>query len=323
MNILVTGGAGFIGSFMAKALLDKGYHVIVFDSLERGRRDAVDARAIFTQGDIKDMVALDTLFGQNQIDAVMHFAGYISVEESTKNPEVYFQNNIVGSQNLFNAAIAHGVKKLIFSSSAAVYGNPTVIPIPEDHPKNPTSPYGQNKLDAEKILSDLCMQHADLGFASLRYFNAAGASLDGVLGENHKPETHIIPLAISALIEKKEFNLYGTDYDTKDGTCIRDYIHVLDLVDAHVLALEKLSVDVGEHYYNVGTGNGYSNREVINAVEEASGQKINIVEREKRAGDADKLIADPTKIKTELGFIPQYSDLKTIVKTAWHYYSKK
>lgn len=323
MNILVTGGAGFIGSFMTKVLLDKGYHVIVFDSLERGRRDAIDVRAIFIQGDIKDIVALTALFSQNQIDAVMHFAGYISVEESTKNPEVYFQNNIVGSQNLFNTAIAHGVKKFIFSSSAAVYGNPTIIPIPEDHPKNPTSPYGQNKLDAEKILADLCMQYADLGFASLRYFNAAGASLDGVLGENHKPETHIIPLAISALLENKEFNLYGTDYNTEDGTCIRDYIHVLDLVDAHILALEKLSEDVGEHYYNVGTGNGYSNREVVNAVEEVSGQKINIVEREKRAGDADKLIADPTKIKTELGFIPQYSDLKTIVKTAWDYYSKK
>ena len=323
MNVLVTGGAGFIGSFMTKALLDKGYYVIVFDSLERGRREAVDTRAKFIQGDIKDTVALDTLFGQNQIDAVMHFAGYISVEESTKNPEVYFQNNIVGSQNLFNTAIAHGVKKFIFSSSAAVYGNPTIIPIPEDHPKKPTSPYGQNKLDAEKILADLCSKHTGLGFASLRYFNAAGASLDGVLGENHKPETHIIPLAISALIENKEFNLYGTDYDTEDGTCIRDYIHVLDLVVAHILALEKLNEDVGEHYYNVGTGIGYSNREVVNAVEEASGKKINIVEREKRAGDADKLIADPTKIKTELGFIPQYSDLKIIVKTAWDYYSKK
>ena len=323
MNILVTGGAGFIGSFMTKALLDKGYYVVVFDSLERGRRDAVDTRAKFIQGDIKDTVALDALFGQNQIDAVMHFAGYISVEESTKNPEVYFQNNTVGSQNLFSTAIAHGVKKFIFSSSAAVYGNPTIIPIPEDHPKNPTSPYGQNKLDAEKILAELCRQHTDLGFASLRYFNAAGASLDGGLGENHKSETHIIPLAISALIENKEFNLYGTDYNTEDGTCIRDYIHVLDLVDAHILALEKLSVDVGEHYYNVGTGNGYSNREVINAVEEVSGQIINIVEREKRSGDADKLIADPTKIKKELGFVPKYSDLKTIVKTAWDYYSKK
>ena len=323
MNILVTGGAGFIGSFMTKALLDRGYYVVVFDSLERGQRDAVDPRAKFIQGDIKDTVALDTLFGQNQIDAVMHFAGYISVEESTKNPEVYFQNNIVGSQNLFNTAIAHGVKKFIFSSSAAVYGNPTIIPIPEDHPKNPTSPYGQNKLDAEKILADLCSKHTDLSFASLRYFNAAGASLDGVLGENHKPETHIIPLAINAIIENKEFNLFGTDYNTEDGTCIRDYIHVLDLVDAHILALEKLSEDVGEHYYNVGTGNGYSNREVLTTIEEVSGKKINIVEREKRAGDADKLIADPTKIKTELGFVPQYSDLKTIVKTAWDYYSKK
>jgi UDP-glucose 4-epimerase len=323
MNVLVTGGAGYIGSFMTKALLDKGYKVIVFDSLERGHKEAVDARAIFIQGDIKDMVALDTLFGQNQIDAVMHFAGYISVEESTKNPEVYFQNNIVGSKNLFNAAIAHGVKKIIFSSSAAVYGNPTMVPIPEDHPKNPTSPYGQNKLDAEKILADLCSENTDLGFASLRYFNAAGASLDGSLGENHNPETHIIPLAIRAIIESKEFNLYGTDYDTQDGTCIRDYIHVVDLVDAHILALEKLGESGGEHYYNVGTGNGYSNREVINAIEEVSGKKINIIEREKRAGDADKLIADPTRIQTELGFVPQYSDLQTIVKTAWNYYSKK
>lgn len=323
MNVLVTGGAGFIGSFMTKALLDKGYYVVVFDNLERGRRDAVDTRAKFIQGDIKDTVALTALFSQNKIDAVLHFAGYISVEESTKNPEAYFQNNIVGSQNLFNTAIANGVKKFIFSSSAAVYGNPTVIPIPEDHPKNPTSPYGQNKLDAEKILADLCSKNPDLGFASLRYFNAAGASLDGKLGENHNPETHIIPLAIQAIIENKEFNLYGTDYDTQDGTCIRDYIHVVDLVEAHILALEKLSESIGENYYNVGTGNGYSNREVINTIERISNMKLSVVEKERRAGDADKLIADPSRIKAELGFAPQYSDLETIVKTAWNYYSKK
>src|SRR3990167_8359398 len=204
----------------------------------------------------------------------MHFAGYISVEESTKEPDIYFQNNVVGSENLFKSAIRSGVKKFIFSSSAAVYGNPTVIPIPEDHPKNPTSEYGKNKLEVEGLLSKLKKEDASINFACLRYFNAAGAALDGSRGENHSPETHIIPLGIRSVLESSEFTLFGTDYNTPDGTCVRDYIHVLDLVEAHILGLDKLD-------------------------------------------------ADPSRINLELGFKPQYSDIDTIVSSAWKWHVNK
>ncbi|MBI2026150.1 MAG: UDP-glucose 4-epimerase, partial [Candidatus Levybacteria bacterium] len=196
------------------------------------------------------------------------------------------------------------------------------VPIPEDHPKNPTSEYGKTKLQVEEMLESLREKDSSVSFVCLRYFNASGASLDGSLGEDHIPETHIIPLAVRALLNDEEFSLFGTDYDTPDGTCIRDYIHVLDLVEAHILALNKLDQESGGFYYNVGTGSGYSNKEVLNAIEKVSNRKIKIVERERRTGDADQLIADPTKIKNELGFEPKYSDLETIIKTAWAGHSK-
>ncbi len=324
MKILVTGGAGYIGSFMTKALLDRGDEVVVFDSLERGRKEAVDQRAKLILGDIKDRGSLQKLFTQNKFDAVMHFAGYISVEESTKNPKIYYQNNVIGSKNLFDIAIDVGsVNKLIFSSSAAVYGNPVKVPIPEDHPKNPTSEYGKNKLEVERLLDNLIKDHPQINFSVLRYFNACGAALDGLLGETHNPETHIIPLAIRAGIEGRHFSLFGTDYDTPDGTCIRDYIHVLDLVEAHLLALKKITESNGSFYYNVGTGKGFSNREILEEIEKISGKKLNIIERERRAGDADELVADPTKIKNEIGFLPKYSDLETIIKTAWQWHQRE
>ncbi|MEK7168902.1 MAG: UDP-glucose 4-epimerase GalE [Patescibacteria group bacterium] len=324
MKILITGGAGYIGSFLVKALADRQNEVVVFDSLERGRKEAIDSRAVLFQGDLKDKAALQKLFSEHKFDALMHFAGFISVEESTKNPDLYYQNNVVGSQNLFEVAITTGgVTKFIFSSSAAVYGNPTKIPIPEDHAKNPTSEYGKNKLEVEKILSDLRIKHPHISFAALRYFNACGAALDGSLGEGHNPETHIIPLAIKAALLQKDFYLFGTDYDTPDGTCVRDYIHVLDLVDAHLLSLKKVSEDPNGYFYNVGTGKGYSNREVIDEIQKASGIKINIIEKERRAGDANELIADSSSIRNEVGFLPKYSDLETIIKTAWEWHKKQ
>lgn len=323
MKILVTGGAGYIGSFMVRLLMNRGHEVVVFDNLERGHKQALDSKAKLIKGDIKNKSDLEQLFGSGKFDAVMHFAAYISVEESEKNPEVYYQNNVVGSQNLFESAINIGeVRNIIFSSSAAVYGNPQKIPIPEDHPKNPTSEYGENKLAMEEILESVKSQNHEVSFVALRYFNAAGAALDGSNGENHDPETHIIPLAMAAAISDSEFKLYGTDYNTPDGTCIRDYIHVLDLVEAHVLALEKIQKDPGGYYYNVGTGKGHSNREVIEMVREVSGRTIKVWEETRRAGDPDQLVADPTRIKTELGFSPKHSDLETIVKSAWLWHTR-
>lgn len=324
MKILVTGGAGYIGSFMVRVLLARGFEVVVFDSLERGHKEAIDARAKFVKGDIKNKTDVRLLLSNEKFEAVMHFAAYISVEESENEPQKYYQNNVLGSKNLFESAITTGkVKNFIFSSSAAVYGNPQKIPIPEDHPKNPTSEYGKNKLEMEGILESLRNDNPEVSFAALRYFNAAGASIDGLNGENHNPETHIIPLVIRAAIRGKEFKLYGTDYNTPDGTCVRDYIHVLDLVEAHILTLSKIQKEPGAYFYNVGTGEGHSNKEVLKIVEKVSGRKIKVREETRRPGDPGQLVADPTKIKTELGFAPKYSDLETIVKTAWLWHTRK
>jgi len=317
MKILVTGGAGYIGSFMVKRLLDLGHEVVVFDNLERGHKEAIDKRAKFAQGDIKSFVTLKNLFSSEKIDAVMHFAGYISVEESVEKKDLYYQNNVEGSKNLLRAMMEIGsVDKVIFSSSAAVYGNSKKIPIPEDHPKNPTSPYGKSKLEVEEMLESF-QKEEGLNFVSLRYFNAAGAAFDASLGESHEPETHIIPLAIKSAIEEKEFSLFGTDYNTPDGTCIRDYIHVIDLVEAHVLALNHLERNNGGFFYNVGTGKGYSNKEVLEMVKKISGKDLKVKVMDPRPGDPEILIADPRKIQKDLRFKPRYSDLETIVKTAW------
>lgn len=323
MKILVTGGAGYIGSFMVKKLLDRGDEVTVFDNLERGRREAIDSKSTLFQGDLKDIDSLEKLFKENKFDAVMHFAGLIAVGESEEKPQLYYQNNVIGSKNLFEAALSFGnVKKFIFSSSAAVYGNPTQLPIPESHPKNPTSEYGKNKLMVEEILSDIQKNNSEIGFVALRYFNAAGAALDGSLGEGHSPETHIIPLVIKSALLGISFKVFGDDYETKDGTCVRDYIHVLDLVEAHILALEKLNKEKGAFNYNVGTGIGYSNKQVIEAVRKVSGKNFDIEYSERRKGDPGELTADPNKIKTELGFAPKFSDLNTIVNTAWQWHTK-
>lgn len=321
MKILVTGGAGYIGGFMVKHLLDRGDEVIVVDSLERGHKDAIDSRATFLQGNLLDKSFVASVFGSNKFDGVIHFAGFISMGESVENPFIYFQNNIFTTLNIMEEMVKTKTDNLIFSSTAGVYGNPTILPIPEDHPKNPENPYGESKLIVEKLMNWYQKTHG-LSSVALRYFNASGAALDGSLGEQHNPETHIIPNIIKAILENKSFKLFGTDYKTKDGTCVRDYIHVLDLANAHTLALEKLSKDKGMFTYNVGTGSGYSNKEIIEAVKKVSGKELQVEESERRPGDADELIADVSKIKSELNFTPEYSDLETIVSSAWKWHSK-
>ncbi len=319
MKILVTGGAGYIGSFMVKRLLEEGHVVSVVDSLERGHEEVVSKNAELIKGDLKNKSFVARLFPGKDFEAIIHFAAYISMGESMENPYLYFDNNVIGSLNLIEEAALSGVKKIIFSSTAGVYGDPELTPIPEDHSKNPTNPYGESKLMVERVLNWYAKTKG-LNFTALRYFNACGAALDGSMGEMHSPETHLIPSAIDALSNNKELRLFGTDYDTKDGTAVRDYIHVLDLVEAHLLALEKIN---GANYYNVGTGNGYSNREVIEKIINVSGKKLNLVESPRRPGDASILIADVSKIKTDLGFNPKHSDLDTIVKTAWSWHSSR
>ena len=320
MKILITGGAGYIGSFMTKCLLELGHDVVVADSLERGHKEVVDQRAKLIIGNLLDKSFVEELF-KNKYDGVIHFAGFISMGESMENPYLYFQNNVFTSLNVLEQMAKAGVNNFIFSSSAGVYGNPEQLPIPEQSRTTPTNPYGESKLMVEKIMV-WYGRTKKLNTVALRYFNAAGAALDGSMGEQHSPESHIIPKIIKSLIESKPFNLFGTDYKTRDGTCIRDYIHVLDLVEAHVLALKKIQNNPGNYIYNVGTGSGFSNREVIGMVEKVSGQKVNVVESPRRPGDADELVADVTKIKSELGFSPKYSDLETIIKTAWQWHNK-
>ncbi|HUD09772.1 MAG TPA: UDP-glucose 4-epimerase GalE [Patescibacteria group bacterium] len=321
MKILVTGGAGYIGSFMIKRLLEQGDEVVVADSLERGHKEVVDQRAKLMVGNLLDKSFVQEVF-RDRFHAVIHFAGFISMGESMENPYLYFQNNVFSSLNILEQMSQTGANNFIFSSSAGVYGNPEQIPIPESSVTAPTNPYGESKLMVEKLMG-WYGKTKKLNTVALRYFNAAGASLDGLMGEEHLPESHIIPKIIEALLENKPFNLFGNDYKTKDGTCVRDYIHVLDLVEAHILAINKIRTMPGNYVYNVGTGAGFSNKEIIGMVEKVSGQKVNIQNSPRRPGDADELIADPTKIKSELGFSPKYSDRETIIKTAWQWHSKK
>lgn len=319
MKVLVTGGAGYIGSHMVKVLLDRGHDVVVADSLEKGFQDAVDARAKFLRGNLLDKSFVQQVFANDHYDGVIHFAAYISVGESMQEPNKYFENNVDGALNVLEEMKRTNTNNFIFSSTAAVYGTPKEVPIVEDHPKNPESPYGESKLMVEKILQ-WYNQLYKLNYVALRYFNASGASLDASTGERHAPETHIIPNVILAAMQNRPFTLFGDSYHTPDGTCIRDYIHVLDLCEAHLLALEKLWKEGGGCYYNVGTGNGFSNKQIVEMVKKVSGVDIEVTIADKRPGDPDQLIANPTKIKQELGFEPKYSDLETIVKTAWEWH---
>lgn len=318
-SILVTGGCGYIGSFMVKALADAGYKPIILDNLERSKKGNNNFTS-FYQGNVGDFDLLQQIKNEHNIDGVIHFAGYISMKESMEKPELYFDKNTNESKKLLDNLKSLGLNKIIFSSTAGVYGNPERVPIQEDDRKEPTNPYGESKLMTERMLYWYQKIHG-IDYVVLRYFNACGASLDGNIGERHDPETHIIPVALQSLLHDKEFAIYGTDYNTPDGTCVRDYIHVLDLVKAHLLALEKILNTSGGYTYNVGTGHGYSNREVVNMIQEVTGRKLKVIERERRPGDADILVADVSRIKEDLGFDPQYSDLRTIIETAWKWHN--
>jgi UDP-glucose 4-epimerase len=320
-TILVVGGAGYIGSHTVRNLSEKGCQVIVYDNLSEGHREAV-AGVPFIHGDISDPGPLDRTFAENDIDTVMHFSAYAYVGESVVNPEKYYKNNVSATINLLSIMLKHKVKKIVFSSSCATYGMPQYIPIDEKHPQNPISPYGASKRMVERILDDY--RHAyGLQYIALRYFNAAGA--DGSIGESHRVETHLIPLVLKTLTgEKESVAIFGTDYDTPDGTCIRDYIHVCDLAEAHYAAAKLLSLGDGKSYcINLGTETGTSVKEIIAACEEVTGLKVPVVYSDKRAGDPPVLVATAHYAKNMLDFHPKYTDIRDIIKTAWKWEKNK
>jgi UDP-glucose 4-epimerase len=321
-TILVVGGAGYIGSHMVKELLAAGHAVIVLDNFSTGHRTLLPGGRLI-EGDLDDPKLLETLFSRHQIDAVMHFAAFSLVGESVVDPLKYYRNNLAGTMALLGAMIQFNVKKFIFSSTAAVYGEPVQLPITETHPSRPTNPYGATKIAVERMLAD-CDQAYGLKSVCLRYFNAAGADESATIGECHQPESHLIPLVLKvATGERKEIKIFGTDYDTPDGTCIRDYVHVTDLAQAHLLALNHL-LDGGQSaIYNLGNSKGASVREVICLAEKITGQKIPTVETVRRAGDPAVLVASSSKIKTELGWHPCYEPLETIIQTAWNWHRKE
>lgn len=314
--VLVVGGAGYIGSHMVKLLLGSDYQTITLDNLSTGYRDAV-LGGEFMQVDLADRPALDRLFAQRSIDAVMHFASFIQVGESVKEPAKYYENNVTNTLNLLDAMVAHGIKRFIFSSSAAVYGNPITVPIPEDHPKHPINPYGRTKWMVEQILDDYDRAYG-LKSVSLRYFNAAGADPGGQLGERHEPETHLIPLILRAASGRApDIKVFGRDYDTPDGTCVRDYVHVADLCDAHRLALDHLLNGGVSAVYNLGNGNGFSVAEVIAATERVTQRNIPVTDAARREGDPPRLVANATRARAELGWQPQFNELDAIIAHAW------
>ena len=316
MNILVCGGAGYIGSHMVKMLGSKGCNVVTFDNLSSGHADAVLCGTL-VQGCLSNIDQIRQVFRQTQFDAVMHFASYIQVGESVKKPAMYYQNNVANTLNLLQVMAEFNVKNFIFSSTAATFGEPQYTPIDEQHPQQPINPYGRSKWMVEQILRDY--DHAyGLKSVCLRYFNAAGADPEGQLGERHEPETHLIPLILQAASGRRpSVTVFGRDYDTPDGTCIRDYVHVTDLAQAHHLALLGLMQGMGSRQYNLGNGQGFSVQAVIDAVRAVTGQSFVVNEGPRRAGDPARLVADASRIKAELGWAPQYADLNTLVRHAW------
>ncbi|MFC7371380.1 UDP-glucose 4-epimerase GalE [Fictibacillus iocasae] len=315
--ILVVGGAGYIGSHTVKELLSKEYEVVVLDNLSTGHRDSVDERAVFVEGNLGDADVLDALFTTYTIEAVMHFAAFSLVGESVQEPAKYYHNNVSGTLTLLQKMNEHGVKNFIFSSTAAAYGIPESIPITENTVTAPINPYGRSKLMVEQMLEDFYQAYG-LKYVVLRYFNAAGAYSDGQIGEDHFPESHLIPIVLQHLLGQREhISIFGTDYNTPDGTCIRDYIHVTDLADAHILSLASLlNGDNTNVTYNLGNGRGYSVREIIEMCENVTCRKATIVESERRPGDPDELVASSEKIQKELGWTPQF-ELKQIISSAW------
>jgi UDP-glucose 4-epimerase len=320
-KILVTGGAGYIGSVTAHLLKRRGFDVAIVDDLSRGHQHNVGGLP-FHKLHLSETAELGDLFTRERVDAVIHFAAHSMVGESTKKPELYFLNNVGGSASLFTAMIQANVRRLVFSSTAAVYGTPSIVPIPEDLPFAPVNPYGESKVLVEKMLHwmDLCS-----GFRSiaLRYFNACGSDPESGLGEEHDPETHLIPLLLRAVVTGQPMTIFGDDYETPDGTCIRDYIHVSDLAGAHVVAIEKLLAGGGSDAFNVGTGSGRSVLEVMHAVEKITGKKVPHSIGPRRAGDPAVLVANADKLKRTLGWKPKFPDLDDIVTTAWQFEKKR
>ena len=321
MKVMVTGGAGYIGSHCVLALLKKNHDVVIVDNLSTGHKETVDTlkrygNVDFYESDLRKPEEIQKPFDENKdVAAVMHFAAYSQVGESVKDPQKYYMNNVYGSLNLLNQMIKHGVDKIVFSSTAATYGNPVTDTIDETHPQNPINPYGQTKLTIEKIMDDYRKPY-DIRSARLRYFNVAGADSKGRVGEWHEPETHLIPNILKAAVKGDSFPLFGTDYNTPDGTCIRDYINVEDLADAHVLALDYLDKGGETDFFNLGTKTGNSVKEVLNVCEEVTGREIKPDIRERRAGDPDRLVANNEKAKKILGWKPQ-RNLKYSVQTAY------
>ncbi len=318
MHVLVVGGAGYIGSHMVKWLCQRGFEVTVLDNLSNGYRDAVKGGR-FVHGDLGERAALDEAFGRAPIDGVMHFASYIQVGESVQEPAKYYLNNVSKTQQLLDAMRAYRVKHFIFSSTAAIFGEPERTPIDESHPKQPINPYGRGKWMVEQMLQDYDAAYG-LKSVCLRYFNAAGADPDGELGERHQPETHLIPLVLQAAAGRRShITVFGDDYETPDGTCIRDYIHVDDLCQAHGLALQRLWAGGASAVYNLGNGNGFSVREVIETAEAVVGHAIPVQYGVRRPGDPARLVADSRRARTELGWEPRYTDLATIIAHAWRW----
>ena len=316
MKILVVGGAGYIGSVCAELLLDEGHTVSIFDNLSEGHRAAIDLRAQFVEGDLQNQQSIEQALAKQKPEAVMHFAASALVGESMRNPSKYFRNNIASGLNLLDAMVSVGVTKIVFSSTCAIFGPPERVPIDETMPTRPINPYGESKLAFEKILRWYDEIHG-LKYTSLRYFNAAGASEK--FGEDHRVETHLIPNVLKvALGEKPAVEIFGTEYETPDGTCVRDYIHIIDLARAHIFALDAAKSD----FYNLGTGGGASVREVIDACRKVSGRKIDIVEKPRRLGDPPRLIASSEKIKRELGWKPEFQSLDVIIESAWKWRQK-
>ncbi|WP_438421658.1 UDP-glucose 4-epimerase GalE [Bacillus siamensis] len=320
MAILVLGGAGYIGSHAVDQLVAKGYETITADNLQTGHRKAVHEKAVFYHGDIRDKPFLRSVFAKENITGVLHFAAQSLVGESMKDPLSYFNHNVYGTQITLEVMQEFGVKHIVFSSSAAVYGEPEKVPITEDMPEKPESAYGESKRMAEKMLK-WCDAACGIKYVSLRYFNVAGAKTDGSIGEDHHPETHLIPILLqTALGQRDEVLIFGTDYDTKDGTCIRDYVHVSDLIDAHILALEYLQNGGDSGIFNLGSSSGFSVLEMVNAARQATGRGIKIRAAERRPGDPGTLIASSDKARNILGWNPKQTDITEIVVSAWNWH---
>jgi len=321
MKILVAGGAGYIGSHTAKELIKEGFEVVVFDNFSTGKKELLVGGELF-EGDLMDKEAVKKAFKEKNIEAVLHFASLIQVGESYANPRKYYTHNLITSLNLLDVMLEAGVEYFVFSSSAAVYGEPLQNPIPESHPLNPFNPYGQTKFFVEKVIQDYARAYG-LKFISLRYFNAAGADPEGQLGELHDPETHLIPNILLFLLgKKKKFEIFGTDFPTKDGTAVRDYIHVTDLAKAHVLSLKKLLKSSQSEFINLGTNKGYSVLEIINKTEEITGEKVLYTESPRREGDVPVLLASREKAEQILGWKLYHSNIETIIETAWDWHKK-